>query len=203
MKQLRCFMFALACVLPASAALTAGGACESGTIAEWNALGSTGCTSGAYTLNLTILANVGVGLTDDSLVTFSRTTGGDMAEYIWDFPDLYADTSTEDNPVNWPGLLQVSYSFISPLPVSGYFAFGASGHNALADLDVPSRSFANLTTSTFTQKTFVKAEQPGGYAHKLFSLGLPEDPFAPTPEPASMMLLGGGLGVLALLRKRL
>lgn len=95
-------------------------------------------------------------------------------------------------PFDSPDVYNVTWTYNNPTPISGAADLGTFG---VVSTSGASRN-ANYASQTSAAATSDHSQQ------NLGNTTVPGDPVTPAPEPASMMLIGGGLSGLGLLARR-
>jgi hypothetical protein len=111
-------------------------------------------------------------------------------------------TSPNTLSAEWTGALEIPTGFTgglltAPFLFSGRFAFGENLMQPPQRLDLAGSGLASLTFTPWPG-------QPGAFslAAARYEFGAAQEGPAPTPEPASMLLIGTGLAGLAAFRRR-
>jgi hypothetical protein len=157
---------------------------------------STGDITGLY-------FNIAGGVTG---VTTAMFTGSDLATAcVWPGGNL-----AQGNPVPWCGSNDNNLNGVPNIPAGSFeigLAFGSQGNNSITSTTVIF-SYA-ASNRTFSESAFapmagrIKSITPGGGSAKLIDLV----PFVPDtgeniPEPSTWLMMGAGLGLVALAKMR-
>jgi hypothetical protein len=170
-----------------ASSLLLNGGFETGTFANWTVTPGTISSltvstaapeSGLYAANFGG-ADLGGGNRDTISQTFATIAGGVYAVDFWLRNDLLSCTLTcaaNDFFVSWNGTTILSRASAPSFPYTEF-------------------SFLELATGPTSTLTFSGANEPGFYR-------LDDVSVSAVPEPASLMLVGGGLGLLLARRRR-